>query len=80
MASNDPEPLNEPVMPPSEGPVAFLTRLVHIPAANEQTPLRILCVLVLAVVMSFLPIPVNIIGYVALAILALSLGRITPIR
>ena len=80
MASNDPEPKNDPAFPPQEGPVAFLTRLVHVPALNDQTPLRILCVLVLAVVMSFLPIPVNIIGYVALAILALSLGRITPIK
>ena len=79
MASNDPEPKHDPVMPES-GPVAFLTRLIHIPAANDQTPVRILCVLIVALVLAATPIPFNAVGYGALVVLALSLGRITPIK
>ena len=76
MASND--PVETEVEAPSAGPVAFLTRIVHMPADNEQTPVRIVCVLVLAVVLALTPIPYNALGFVALAVLALSLGRITP--
>jgi len=79
MASNDPEPVEEPVYP-SQGPVAFLTRIVHMPAANEQTPLRIACVLLVALTLSATPFPWNAVGYGALVVLALSLGRITPPR
>jgi hypothetical protein len=60
--------------------VAFLTRIVHIPAANDQTPLRVICVVVAALVMAATPIPWNAVGYGALVVLALSLGRITPIK
>jgi hypothetical protein len=77
MASND-----EAVVNPIEdtGAVAFLTRLVHVPVANEQTPLRVICVLVLALVLATTPVPYNALGFVTLAVLALSLGRVTPIR
>lgn len=79
MASNDPE--TEPERPdPTPGPVAFLTRIVHLPADNEQTPVRIACVLVLAFVLALTPFPYNALGFMALAVLALSLGRITPPR
>ena len=80
MASNDPDPLDQPELPPPSGPVAFLTRIVHIPAANDQTPLRVICVVVAALVMAATPIPWNAVGYGALVVLALSLGRITPIK
>ena len=77
MASNDPE--TEPDRPDTTpGPVAFLTRIVHLPAANEQTPLRVLCVMVLALVLATTPVPYNALGFMTLAILALSLGRIIP--
>jgi len=81
MASNDPEPeeFPEPKVP-GAGPVAFLTRIVHMPAANEQTPLRIACVLLVALTLSATPFPWNAVGYGALVVLALSLGRITPPR
>lgn len=77
MASNDPEVV-EPI--PDTGAVAFLTRIVHAPAANEHTPLRVLCVLVLALVLATTPVPYNALGFVTLAVLALSLGRVTPIH
>ena len=76
MASNDPEPVVD-TMPPSQGPVAFLTRIVRVPADNEQTPVRIACVLVVALTLSATPFPWNALGYGALVVLALSLGRIT---
>lgn len=79
MASNDVQPKDEPKVPDS-GPVAFLTRIVRIPASNEQTPLRVVCLLIVAAVMAVTPIPFNAIGYVALVVLAVSLGRITPIK
>jgi hypothetical protein len=76
MASNDPE---EPEVPlPDTGAVAFLTRIVHAPVQNEQTPLRVACIIVLAVVLALTPVPWTAVGFVALAILALSLGRIIP--
>lgn len=80
MASNDPEPERDPVYVPESGPVAFLTRLVHIPAANDQTPLRIICVIVVGIALALTPIPFNVIGYSALIILALSLGRISNLK
>jgi len=76
LASNDPIEVEPP--PPDTGAVAFLTRIVHLPADNEQTPVRIVCVLVLAVVLALTPLPYSALGFVALAVLALSLGRITP--
>ena len=76
MASNDPEPEEEP-LPPS-GPVAFLTRIVRLPASNDHTPLRIACVLILAGVLAFSPLPWSAIGFITLSVLALSLGRVIP--
>jgi len=75
MASNDAEVV-EPIA--DTGAVAFLTRIVHMPASNEQTPVRIACVLVLAIVVALTPLPWSAVGFIALAILALSLGRINP--
>jgi len=77
LASNDPEYV-EPIE--DTGAVAFLTRIIHLPADNEQTPVRIACVLVLAVVLALTPLPYSALGFVALAVLALSLGRIAPPR
>jgi hypothetical protein len=73
MASNDPE---VKVEMPSTGPVAFLERIVRLPAANDQNPLRIACLLVMAGVMAFTPMPFQVIGFVTLVVLALSYGRI----
>ncbi len=78
MASNDPEPKEVP--PPESGPVAFLTRIVRVPARTDQTPLRVAYILVVALTLSVTPIPFNAIGFVALVALALSLGRITPVK
>jgi hypothetical protein len=78
MASNDPEP--EEVPPPDVGAVAFLTRLVRVPARTDQTPLRVAYILVVALTLSMTPFPFNAIGFVALVCLALSLGRITPMK
>jgi hypothetical protein len=78
MASNDAEPKEEP--PPDTGAVAFLTRIVRVPASTDQTPLRVVYVLVIALTLSMTPLPFNAIGFVALVCLALSLGRITPLK
>lgn len=78
MASNDPEPKEVP--PPDVGPVAFLTRIVRVPARTDQTPLRVVYILVVALTLSVTPIPFNAIGFIALTALALSLGRITPVK
>lgn len=75
MASNDPEPKEEPE--PDTGAVAFLTRIVRLPASNDQTPWRAVYLLVVAAMLAVTPIPFNAIGFVALVALALSLGRIT---
>jgi len=75
MASNDPEP-TEPE-PPKSGPVAFLTKVVRVPARTDQTPLRAVYLLVIAATLAVTPIPFNAIGFVAVVALALSLGRIT---
>lgn len=75
MASNDPEP--EEVPPPDSGAVAFLTRLVQLPASNDQTPWRVGYILLIALTLSITPFPFNAIGFIALIALALSLGRIT---
>jgi len=72
MASNDPDkPKPEP---PDSGPVAFLERIVRLPATNDQTPLRVVCLLVLALVLAATPMPFQVIGIVTLVVLALSLG------
>jgi len=72
MASNDPDkPKPEP---PDSGPVAFLERIVRLPARNDQTPLRVVCLLVLALVLAATPMPFQVIGIVTLVVLALSLG------
>lgn len=76
LASNDPEPEEPPL--PDTGAVAFLTRIVHAPSDTQQTPLRITCVIVLALVLAATPLPWNAVGYGVLVILALSLGRINP--
>lgn len=74
MASNDPDkPKPEP---PSTGPVAFLERIVRLPASNDQTPLRVVCVLVLGAVLAATPMPFQVIGIVTLVVLALSLGHL----
>ncbi len=78
MASNDAEP--KEVAPPEAGPVAFLTRLYHVPARNDQTPLRVAYVVVVALTLSVTPFPANALGFVALIALALSLGRISPLK
>jgi hypothetical protein len=78
MASNDPEP--EEVPPPDVGAVAFLTRIVRIPARTDQTPLRVIYILVVALTLAVTPLPFNAFGFVALVCLALSLGRITPVK
>lgn len=73
MASNDPE---VQVEQPSTGPVAFLERIVRLPAQNDQTPWRVAYMLVIACVLAFTPMPFQVIGFVALLALALSYGRI----
>jgi len=73
IASNDPEVRVEP---PASGPVAFLERIIRLPAANDQTPLRIACLLIMAGVMAFTPMPFQVIGILALVVTALSYGRI----
>ncbi len=73
MASND-APIEKPE--PSSGPVAFLERIIRLPAVNDQTPLRIACMLVLALVMATTPMPFQVIGIVSLVILALSYGHV----
>ena len=73
IASNDVERAPEQ---PSSGPVAFLERIIRLPAANDQTPLRIACLLIMAGVMAFTPMPFQVIGIVALVVMALSYGRI----
>jgi hypothetical protein len=78
MASNDPEPQEVP--PPDTGAVAFLTRIVRLPAQNDQTPFRVAYMLVIALTLSVTPMPFNAVGFVSLVALALSLGRITPTR
>lgn len=78
MASNDAEP--KEVAPPDSGPVTFLTQLLRVPARNDQTPLRIAYVLVVALTLSVTPFPANALGFVALIALALSLGRISPLK
>jgi hypothetical protein len=75
MASNDPEPKEVPL--PDTGAVAFLTRIVRLPASNDQTPWRMFYLLVLALTVSTAPQPWGTIGVVTTVILALSLGRIT---
>ena len=74
MASNDPEPEEEPL--PDTGAVAFLTRIVRLPARNDQTPLRAVYLCIVAATLAVTPIPFNAIGFVCLIALALSLGRI----
>lgn len=78
MASNDPEPKEVP--PPDSGPVAFLTKIVRVPARTDQTPLRVVYILTVALTLAATPIPFNAVGFVALVALALSLGRISPIK
>jgi hypothetical protein len=73
MASNDPEVRPEA---PSTGPVAFLERIIRLPAVNDQNPLRIACLLILAGTMAMTPMPFQVIGIVTLVVLALSYGRI----
>jgi hypothetical protein len=73
MASND-APITKPE--PESGPVAFLERIIRLPAVNDQTPLRIACLLVLALVMATTPMPFQVIGIVSLVILALSYGHV----
>jgi hypothetical protein len=78
MASNDPEPKEVP--PPASGPVAFLTKIVRLPASNDQTPWRAAYLLGIALTLSVTPFPFNAIGIVCAIALALSLGRITPVK
>jgi len=78
LASNDPEP--EEVPPPNSGAVAFLTRVVRLPASTDQTPWRVVYIVAIALTLSLTPFPFNAIGFVALVCLALSLGRITPTK
>ena len=61
---------------PATGPVAFLERIVRLPAVNDQTPLRIACMLVIAATLAATPMPFQVIGFVALVVLALSWGRV----
>lgn len=78
MASNDaakPKP-----QLPDTGPVAFLERIVRLPAANDHTPLRIVCVLLIVGALTFTPMPAQLVGLWALTVLALSLGRLRPGR
>ena len=74
MASNDPEP--KPIPLPDTGAVAFLTKIVRVPARTDQTPLRAVYLLVIAATLAVTPIPFNAIGFVFVVALALSLGRI----
>jgi hypothetical protein len=76
MASNDPEPKEIP--PPDSGPVAFLTRIVRLPAQNDQTPFRVAYLLIIAATLAVTPIPFNAVGFIFLMALALSLGKVTP--
>jgi hypothetical protein len=74
MASNDPDkPKPEP---PDSGPVAFIERIVRLPAANDYTPLRIICVLIIVLALTQSPMPMQLAGLWALVVLALSLGRL----
>ena len=74
MASND--AARDPAKLPDSGPVAFLERIVRLPASNDQTPLRIACLFVLALVMAATPMPFQVIGIVTLVVLALSYGHV----
>jgi hypothetical protein len=74
MASNDPGP-KKPELP-DQGPVALLERIVRLPASNDQTPLRIACLLVLACVLGMTPMPFQVIGILTLVVLALSYGHL----
>jgi hypothetical protein len=76
MASNDPKPKEIP--PPDSGPVAFLTRIVRLPASNDQTPFRVAYLLIIAATLAVTPIPFNAVGFIFLMALALSLGKVTP--
>jgi hypothetical protein len=79
MASNDPEPDDEPKVP-DQGPVAYLTRVIHDTATNDQTPIRVGLMILIALSLAATPIPWNGVGFASLVLLALSLGRITPTR
>jgi hypothetical protein len=72
VASNDVvKPLVEPL--PEMG---IIERIIRLPAANEQTPLRVVCLLVLAGVLAATPMPFQVIGIVTLVVLALSFGHL----
>lgn len=77
MASNDPEPGNE-VVAPASGPVAYLTRIIHEAATNDQTPVRVGLIVVIALALTATPFPWNGMGFVALVLLVVSLGHLTP--
>lgn len=72
MASNDPAKPLAPALPE----VPLIERIIRIPAANEHTPLRVVCLLVLGLVMAATPMPFQAIGIVALVILAVSFGHL----
>ena len=78
MATDDAPPKEVPL--PDSGPVAFLTRVIHDAAHNDQTPLRIGLIVLIALALAATPIPWNGVGFAALVLLALSLGRITPTK
>jgi hypothetical protein len=75
MASNDPAPKEVPL--PDTGAVAFLTRIVRLPARTDQTPLRAVYLVIIAAMLGLAPVPFSVIGFIAVVALALSLGRIT---
>jgi len=62
---------------PKESTVAYITRVVHAPALpNAQTPLRVVCLLVLAIALAFSPQPQSFVGMIAVTLLALSFGQV----
>ena len=78
MASNDDEPKPPPL--PDTGPIAYLTRIVHESARNDQTPVRVGLLLILAVTLASTPLPWSALGFASLILLALSLGHVSPTK
>jgi hypothetical protein len=60
--------------------VAYLTRIVHESARNDQTPIRVGLMLVIATALAVTPLPWNAVGYTALILLAVSFGHVTPTK
>lgn len=74
MASND--DAAEPEPSTTDKAFAVVERMIHAPALpNAQTPIRVVALLVLTICVSLAPLPANVVGVVAVVVLALSLGH-----